>query len=198
VFLDPERAVASQVYEQAERAAQAQGYRGEITLDVPLEHLEQFLRARLSRAPAVMHVALDEEALTIAAWDHAGATHLASWVAEDVSAALERLAIPVDTFRLIVTYPESEPKVPPEDEERLDEDSFEHSGRLVIPPPGPQDYSLLGVTERSSLKEVKSAYRKLARANHPDLHPGSDVHAERFSAAAQAYERISEKLNPTR
>ena len=39
-------------------------------------------------------------------------------------------------------------------------------------------YKVLGLTKKASAKEVKSAYRKLARKYHPDLNP-NDTEAEK-------------------
>ena len=33
-------------------------------------------------------------------------------------------------------------------------------------------YEILGVDKKASAEEIKSAYRKLAKQYHPDLHPG--------------------------
>ena len=39
-------------------------------------------------------------------------------------------------------------------------------------------YATLGVTKEASTEEIKKAYKKLARENHPDLNPG-DTEAEK-------------------
>ena len=39
-------------------------------------------------------------------------------------------------------------------------------------------YATLGVTKEASSEEIKKAYKKLARENHPDLNPG-DIEAEK-------------------
>lgn len=52
-------------------------------------------------------------------------------------------------------------------------------------------YEILGIPENSSLSEVKSAYRKLAKKYHPDVNkdPGAE---ERFKEISKAYEDILE------
>ena len=39
-------------------------------------------------------------------------------------------------------------------------------------------YATLGVPQDASISEIKKAYKKLARENHPDLNPG-DLEAEK-------------------
>jgi DnaJ-class molecular chaperone len=39
--------------------------------------------------------------------------------------------------------------------------------------PATDYYRLLGVTPKASPQEIHAAYRRLARAYHPDIHPGS-------------------------
>ena len=54
-------------------------------------------------------------------------------------------------------------------------------------------YAVLGVSENASPDEVKKAYRKKARENHPDLNPGDPAAAERLNKINEAYDRI---MNP--
>ena len=50
-------------------------------------------------------------------------------------------------------------------------------------------YEVLGVAKNASEKDVKSAYRKLARKWHPDANPKNAKAAEeRFKEIAEAYE----------
>lgn len=57
-------------------------------------------------------------------------------------------------------------------------------------------YAELGVKKDASADEIKKAYRKLARANHPDSHPGDSADArakhERFKTVAEAYDVVGD------
>jgi len=54
-------------------------------------------------------------------------------------------------------------------------------------------YSTLGVSRSASDKDIKSAYRKLAKELHPDKNKGKPDATERFSKVTQAYNLLSDK-----
>ena len=51
-------------------------------------------------------------------------------------------------------------------------------------------YEILGVDKKASQDEIKSAYRKLARQYHPDLHPNDEECAKKFKEINDAKEKI--------
>lgn len=53
-------------------------------------------------------------------------------------------------------------------------------------------YDILGVTRSADEKEIRQAYRRLARQHHPDVNPGDDDAAERFKTINAAYEVLSD------
>lgn len=52
-------------------------------------------------------------------------------------------------------------------------------------------YAVLGVSRDASPDEIKKAYRKKARENHPDLNPDDPQAEERLKEINEAYERIT-------
>ena len=54
-------------------------------------------------------------------------------------------------------------------------------------------YKTLGVSKNASAKEIKAAYRKLARQWHPDVNPNKKKEAEeKFKEISEAYEVLSD------
>ena len=53
-------------------------------------------------------------------------------------------------------------------------------------------YSLLGVARGASEKDIKSAYRKLAKELHPDKNKDNPKATERFSEVTRAYDLLSD------
>ncbi|MEX0428173.1 molecular chaperone DnaJ [Nocardioides sp. DS6] len=53
-------------------------------------------------------------------------------------------------------------------------------------------YAELGVKKDATADEIKKAYRKLARANHPDSNPDDTAKHEKFKRVAEAYDVVGD------
>lgn len=53
-------------------------------------------------------------------------------------------------------------------------------------------YQILGVDRSATDKDIKSAYRKLAREHHPDANKGSQTAEEKFKEITEAYEVLKD------
>jgi molecular chaperone DnaJ len=53
-------------------------------------------------------------------------------------------------------------------------------------------YKVLGVAKDADQATIKKAYRKLARANHPDSHPDDQAAENRFKQIAEAYDVVGD------
>ena len=53
-------------------------------------------------------------------------------------------------------------------------------------------YKVLGVAKDADQATIKKAYRKLARANHPDSKPGDKAAEDRFKQVAEAYDVLGD------
>ena len=53
-------------------------------------------------------------------------------------------------------------------------------------------YTVLGVSRSASEKDIKTAYRKLARKHHPDVNPGDNKSEAQFKEIGEAYSVLSD------
>lgn len=53
-------------------------------------------------------------------------------------------------------------------------------------------YAILGVPRNAKEPEIKKAYRRMARKNHPDVNPGDRSAEERFKKIQEAYDVLSD------
>src|SRR5256884_6817632 len=62
-----------------------------------------------------------------------------------------------------------------------------------MPTTAKQDYyELLGVPRKAGAKDIRGAFRKLARKYHPDLNPGDKSAEEKFKQLAEGFEGLSD------
>ena len=62
----------------------------------------------------------------------------------------------------------------------------------------PDPYEILGVTRSASPAEIRKAYVKLAKQNHPDLHPGDKAAEARFKEISAANDILSDEVKRKR
>jgi molecular chaperone DnaJ len=60
---------------------------------------------------------------------------------------------------------------------------------------GKDYYSILGLNRNASDKELKQAFRRLARKYHPDVNPGDKTAEGKFKQISEAFEVLSNKEN---
>ena len=53
-------------------------------------------------------------------------------------------------------------------------------------------YRTLGVSEGATTKEIRQAFRRLARKYHPDVNPGDKTSETRFKEINEAYQVLSD------
>lgn len=53
-------------------------------------------------------------------------------------------------------------------------------------------YDILGISKEADTKQIKSAYRKLARKYHPDVNPNDKNAESKFKEVSQAYEVLND------
>ena len=61
-------------------------------------------------------------------------------------------------------------------------------------PPDRDPFFVLGIDETASDVEVRAAYRRAARSNHPDLNPHDPLAGERMRIVQQAYEILGDPV----
>ena len=59
-------------------------------------------------------------------------------------------------------------------------------------------YQILGISRTATPDEIRKAYRRLAKKNHPDLHPGDKGAEARFKEIASAYDIVGDEKKRAR
>jgi curved DNA-binding protein CbpA len=59
-------------------------------------------------------------------------------------------------------------------------------------------YQVLGVGREATQDEIRKAYRRLAKKNHPDLNPGDKGAEARFKEIASAYDIVGDEQKRAR
>ena len=54
-------------------------------------------------------------------------------------------------------------------------------------------YEILGVKQKATPEEIRDAYKKLAKAYHPDKHQGDAFFAEKFKSLQEAYAVLADE-----
>ncbi len=62
----------------------------------------------------------------------------------------------------------------------------------ILAPMANDPYQTLGVPKTASADDIRSAFRKLAKKNHPDVNPGNAAAEARFKAASSANDILSD------
>jgi molecular chaperone DnaJ len=68
----------------------------------------------------------------------------------------------------------------------------DRSGNLMATTTKTDYYELLGVSRKATAKDIRAAFRKLARKYHPDLNPGDKAAEEKFKQLQEAYDILSD------
>ncbi len=59
-------------------------------------------------------------------------------------------------------------------------------------------YAILGVDRKATEKDIKTAYRRMARKYHPDVNPGDREATEKFKSINEAYQVLSDATKRAR
>ena len=59
-------------------------------------------------------------------------------------------------------------------------------------------YQILGVSRAASADDIRKAFRKLAKANHPDVNPGNAAAEERFKRVSAAFDILGDPEKKTK